>query len=247
MILTLHGTGAGVPNRHRLASCISIAFPDGEIVVIDAGEGCSRAMVRDGIDLDQIIAVTVSHMHADHWAGLPGLATAWFAFDRKRPVDLFLPPGTLGFFANQFLNGYLLPEKRQFDIRYHELRPISLPSGWNLQLFDTTHLSRVAEMAARYGLQAIARGYVLAREDSRIVISGDIGAAEDLDPVLPDARLLICESAHVSPIAVLERAAELNVAQVIFTHVPDDEVEFPESFDRINWSVAEDGLRVVIA
>lgn len=245
MILTLHGTGAGIPNRHRLASCISARFANGDRVVFDVGEGASRAMVRDGVDLDSIVTVAVSHMHADHWAGLPGLLTAWNAFDRVRPVDLFLPPGTEDFFARLFLEALQFPQKRAFELHAHRLRDVDLPDGWRLEPFATTHVDRLRDAAREHGIVPTAHGYRLRNGERSVVISADIGAVDDLNGQMDDADLLICESSHVEPLHVLEAASTAGVRRLIFTHVADEQ-SFPIHYDALNWCVAVDGYQVPV-
>src|SRR5438105_4693890 len=98
MRLTLHGTGAGTPGADRSASALTARFNDGSVFLFDAGDNCTRTMLRDGIDLHRIEAVAISHLHPDHWCGLPALIQAWGVVDRERPVDIYVPDGTTGFF-----------------------------------------------------------------------------------------------------------------------------------------------------
>ncbi len=244
MIITLHGTGAGLPNRNRLASCNAVDLADGTLLLLDVGEAASRALVRDGVDLMRVSRVAVSHMHADHWTGLPELATAWVAWRRTAPVDLYLPPDTADFFEEVFTRSYLLPERRGFEIRYHELAPVDLPGGWHLDVFDTTHLVRYVGTSNPHGLTTRAVGFILTGNGLRAVFSGDLGSAEDLSGRLEGADLLVCESAHIDTAEVLRMAAASGVGRVVFTHVPDDDASFPASFDAVRWSVASEPERI---
>jgi ribonuclease BN (tRNA processing enzyme) len=241
MQLTLHGTGAGSPNPDRLASAATLRFSDGSILLLDAGEGCSRAMRRDGIDLERITTVAVSHMHADHWCGLPGLVVAWSIVKRTSPVEIHLPEGMIPFFRSVLLHSFSFPEKRTVPLHFRRLAQLELPDGWSLSLFPTTHLDSVAELATAAGLTAKAFGYVLGNGKRRIVLSADLGAKEDLDGVIDDAELLVCESTHIIPTELLEFARERRVRRVIFTHIPIDGVEFPSRFEGIEWAVAKEG------
>ncbi len=245
--LTLHGTGGGDANADRLASAATIRFSSGSLLQLDAGEGCSRAMRRDGVDLDRIDSVMISHMHADHWCGLPGLVTAWSIAERETPADIYLPHGTIGFFESVLLTSYSFPAKRSFPLRFLELAPLALPEGWSLGLFPTTHLDDVVAQAAAEGLQAQAYGYLLLKGERRIVLSADLGAKEDLDHVIDGAELLVCESTHVEPEEILTLARERNVGRVVFTHLKASEATFPERFDGLDWKVAREGERLEIA
>jgi ribonuclease BN (tRNA processing enzyme) len=246
MLLTLHGTGAGSPNPDRLASAATLRFSDDSILLLDAGEGCSRAMRRDGVELERIERVTVSHMHADHWCGLPGLIVAWSIARRTAPVDIHLPAGMIPFFRSVLLHSFSFREKQNFDIHFHTLAPIDLPDGWSLSLFPTTHLDSVAGYAKAAGLEALAHGYLLRNGTRRIVLSADLGAQEDLDGVIDGAELLVCESTHLEPSELLAFARERGVARVVFTHLPPDGAAFPESFEGIEWGIAREGEMVEV-
>lgn len=244
MILTLHGTGAGEPSGDRLASALTARFSDSSLVLFDAGEGCSRAMIRDGVDLMDITTVAISHMHADHWAGLPNLIMAWAVAKRKTPVHIHLPPKSGEFFERMLAIAYNFSERRSFTITHGILSPFSLPDGWRAEIFATTHLDSVKEYADMYGVADTAYGYRLLNGSRKIIFSQDIGSEEDLAMEMTGAELVICEAAHVEPAKVLAMARERGVRRLVFTHVPPREVSFPGTFDGIEWSVAADGYLI---
>jgi ribonuclease Z len=241
MRLTLHGTGAGTPGADRTSSALTASFSDGSIFLFDAGDGCTRTLLRDGVDLHRIEAVAISHLHADHWSGLPGLIQAWGVFNRTRSVDIYLPDGTIDFFRSVQIHGYSFPERQSFEIHYHPLRAFDLREGWRVETFPTSHLKKVREFAESHHLPPTAFGYLLNNGERRIVLSQDLGSEADLKDVISGAELLICESAHVDLRAVLEMACNAGVGRVIFTHVPPGDVEWPEGFEGVEWSVAVEG------
>lgn len=246
MNLTLHGTGAGEPGGDRLASAASARFDDGSLLLLDAGEGCSRAMLRDGVDPQRVATVAISHMHADHWCGYPNLLMAWVGGKREEPVTVHVPPGMRDFFEQLHHASYLFRERLTFDLEYRDLAPFDLRDGWRVEPFPTTHLESVEELAAKYHSPTTAYGYLLMKEARKIVLSQDIKREEDLHPVIDGAELLICEAAHVKPENILTMARRHGVKKVIFTHIPPRDVEFPERFEGIDWSIARDGERVAI-
>jgi ribonuclease BN (tRNA processing enzyme) len=249
MILTLHGTGAGTPSGDRMASALTARFTDGSVVLFDAGEACARAMIRDGVDVNRITTVAISHMHADHWAGIPGLITGWATLGRGRDtVVIRVPEGLVPFFESAQIQSLFFPEGIDFAIDWRELEPFDMPDGWRVELFTTTHLTSIEERAAAHGVVARAMGYLLRNGERRIVLSQDIGAASDLAGPIDRAELLVCESAHVEPEEILTMARDAGVGRVIFTHVsPKGKRRFPDRFHGIEWSVAVDGMRVEIA
>lgn len=244
--IILHGTGAGHPSGDRGASAATVGFSDGSRLLLDAGEGCSRAMIRDGLDLLDVSTVVVSHMHADHWAGIPNLVMGWALNGRTEPVDLYLPPGTETFFAEMLLTAYMTPRRLGFDIRYHELAPVSLPDGMRLRPFRTAHLDKYEDLARKHSLSFPSFGYVLECDSRKILFSQDIASEEDLRPELEGTELLICDMAHVDPSRVLALAAEHGVGRVIFTHVPPNPRNVIAPKNGPSWSVAYDGEHIAL-
>jgi ribonuclease Z len=241
MRLTLHGTGAGTPGADRTSSALTATFSDGSHFLFDAGDGCTRVLLRDGVDLHRIKAVAISHLHADHWSGLPGLIQAWGVFNRTRPVDIYIPDGTIDFFRSVQIHGYSFLERQSFELRYHPLNTFDLHEGWRVETFQTSHLKKVRELAESHHLPQAAMGYLLSNGLRKVVLSQDLGSEDDLKDVISGAELLVCESAHVDLRGVLEMARDAGVGRVIFTHVPPGDVEWPEGGDGVEWSVAEEG------
>ncbi len=246
MLLTFHGTGAGEPGGDRLASALSAKFSDGSVLLLDAGEGCSRAMLRDGLDPNRITDVAISHMHADHWGGLTNLIMAWITGERQTPVSIHVPPDTAEFFERMLTISYMFRERLKFDLRFRTLMPFDLKDGWRLETFPTSHLDGVREFSAKHGVFETAFGYRLIQGSRKIVLSQDIGAEGDLAGEMNGAELLVCESAHATPSTVLSMARERGIARVIFTHVPPEHDPFPARFDGVSWSVAADGYHLEV-
>lgn len=244
MILRLHGTGVGLLSPDRTSSALSAEFSDGSLVLFDAGEGCSRAMMRDGLDLNNIASVHISHTHPDHWSGLTGLLTAWLIDGREKGVTVHGPAPSLRFFREVQKHSLFFDERMSFQINYLPLVECELRDGWSLRLFTTSHLDKVAELARASGTCDQARGFVLRNGGKTIVLSQDLGAESDLDGLLEGTTLLVCESTHVDPADVLRRAGEAGVERVVFTHVPPDGGSFPEGDQGILWSVASEGERI---
>lgn len=91
--LLLLGTGGMLPLPDRWLSSLLIRC-QGELTLFDCGEGTQIPWKRFGWGFRRLGAICLSHTHADHVAGLPGLLHSLANADRSEPVHLFGPAGT---------------------------------------------------------------------------------------------------------------------------------------------------------
>jgi ribonuclease Z len=89
--LVFLGTGGSVPTARRATACLLIRA-GGARIMVDCGEGSQRQMVRS-IGLVPVDEIYVTHYHADHYLGLPGLLKTYDLQGRERPLRLLGPPG----------------------------------------------------------------------------------------------------------------------------------------------------------
>ena len=86
------GTSAGRPTLMRGASALAVAA-EGSWVLCDCGEGAQLAALRAGLSLSRLDAVLITHLHGDHFNGLPGLLGTLGLEGRQRPLVVAGPPG----------------------------------------------------------------------------------------------------------------------------------------------------------
>ncbi len=97
MDLVFLGTGGSVPTARRSTACL-LARVGGDRLLFDCGEGSQRQMQRS-TGLVQVDAIYVTHLHADHYLGIPGLLKTYDLNDRERPLRIFGPPGLIDLFS----------------------------------------------------------------------------------------------------------------------------------------------------
>jgi ribonuclease Z len=86
------GTSAGRPTLLRGASALAVAT-ESAWVMCDCGEGAQIAALRAGLSFSRLDAVLVTHLHGDHFNGLPGLLGSLGLEGRQRPLVVAGPPG----------------------------------------------------------------------------------------------------------------------------------------------------------
>jgi ribonuclease Z len=103
MQVTFLGTSAGVPTRQRNVSAVALRLTErGEVWLFDCGEGTQQQLLRSDLKLSQIARIFITHMHGDHFFGLPGLlATCGMAGHVER-IDVYGPPEIESFVRESF-------------------------------------------------------------------------------------------------------------------------------------------------
>ncbi|MGI8801673.1 MAG: ribonuclease Z [Solirubrobacteraceae bacterium] len=88
------GTAGSVPSARRGLPALLVRF-GGERILIDCGEGTQRQLTRS-VGLADLTDIFITHLHADHWLGLPGMLKSFDLRDRDRPLNVYGPPGLAG-------------------------------------------------------------------------------------------------------------------------------------------------------
>ena len=85
------GTGGSVPTARRGLPAVLVRR-GGDRILFDCGEGTQRQLVQS-VGLAELTEVFLTHFHADHWLGLPGLLKTFDLRGRERPLTIHGPPG----------------------------------------------------------------------------------------------------------------------------------------------------------
>jgi ribonuclease Z len=85
------GTGGSVPSPRRGLPAILVRR-GGERLLFDCGEGTQRQLMRS-IGLADLGHIFITHFHADHWLGLPGMLKSFSLREREQPLSVYGPPG----------------------------------------------------------------------------------------------------------------------------------------------------------
>ena len=64
----------------------------GDRILFDCGEGTQRQLVRS-VGLTELTEIFLTHFHADHWLGLPGMLKTFDLRGRERPLPIHGPRG----------------------------------------------------------------------------------------------------------------------------------------------------------
>lgn len=116
--LTFLGTGAAVPSVERNVSALMLER-EGEAFLFDCGEGTQRQMMRYAVGFT-LADVFITHFHADHTLGIPGLLRTMGLQGRTAPLTLHGPPGARRALGELVALGM---ERPKFPVEIVELTP----------------------------------------------------------------------------------------------------------------------------
>ncbi len=123
----LLGTGGMLPLKDRFLTSLYIE-KDGKALLIDCGEGTQVAMGVHGIKMSKIEMLLITHSHADHITGLPGLLLSIGNCSRTSPLDVYLPESCLETVKSMMsVCGYL-----PYEVIFHTLpdnEPAEIDAG----------------------------------------------------------------------------------------------------------------------
>lgn len=237
--LRVLGSGDAFGSGGRFQTCLLLEA-DTSATLIDCGASTLIALKRAGVDPAGIDQVVLSHLHGDHFGGLPFLILdAQFA-RRTRPLTVLGPAGVAArvHATMEALFPGSSATAQRFDLRFRELADGETLALGRLGVtgFTVRHASGAPAFALRLNCQ-----------DRVIAYSGDSEWSEGLIRAADGADLFICEAYyrekqipyHLSYRTLQEHRAELRCKRLLLTHMSQDMLG---QLDTIEDETAWDGM-----
>jgi ribonuclease BN (tRNA processing enzyme) len=235
--VTFLGSGDAFAGGGRFQACLHL---DGgaEPLLLDCGATTLIALKRAAIDPASIGSVALSHLHGDHFAGLPWLILDGRFAKRTKPLVIAGPESVQNRVERTFEALYpgATEAERPFETRFIELKPrapCELGPA-NVTPYPVRHDSG----APSYALRVEYAGRVIA-------YSGDTEWTDTLVEVAKGADLFVCECnffdthapGHMNYETLREKRPELDCERIVVTHMSEamlghlGEIEFEAAAD----------------
>ena len=114
--ICLAGTGGMLPLKDRYLTGCFLEY-NGKAILIDCGEGMQVALAAADLKISRIEMILITHYHADHVTGLPGLLLSMGNCSREDTLDIFIPESSERVVRNLISVCGRLP----FEVRIHKL------------------------------------------------------------------------------------------------------------------------------
>lgn len=242
MRLTVIGSGDAYGSGGRFHTCFLVESAKA-MLLLDCGASSLIALKARAIDPARIDGVILSHLHGDHFGGLPFFfMDAQFLTMRKRPFLIAGPPGTKARLATTM--EALFPGSTRlkwvFEWGVLEIAPGQRTDvlGHTVETVEVVHLSGAPSTAVRLG-----------EGRSMLAYSGDTEWTQALVPIADGTDLLVIECfgysgsapGHMTWQILKPRLAELRARRIMVTHMGPTMLEHVDEIRAAGLLVAADG------
>jgi ribonuclease BN (tRNA processing enzyme) len=220
MRIRFAGSGDAFGSGGRWQTCIHLSG-DGQVLLVDCGATSLTALKAQGLDPNAVDAVAVTHLHGDHFGGLPFLILDGQFSRRSTPLHVAGPPGIQARLAATM--EALFPgssqAQRRFPVEVTELRTDGTPTelgaatvrGWQVE-----HACGAPPLALRVNLGSVSFAY-----------SGDTQWTPALARAAHGADLFAVEAYtfdrpvryHLDYQTLRAHLAEISAQRIVLTHM----------------------------
>ncbi len=242
--VTFLGTGDAfcAGGRHMAAYLVE---GSGNSLLLDCGPTILASLNRHAVSVSGVDAVLLSHLHGDHFGGLPFLFLHLLYIEpRTAPLAIVGPPGVEPRVRDLFrlMSPDTAAEPLSFGLEFREIRP-----GQTVRLGEM----RVEAFAALHQAEPPSLGFEIGGEDWKLVYTGDGGWTEDLVRHTQAADLFLCECSffetryekHLDYPRIAESAARFGAKRLVLTQLGREALA---RAGEISMEMARDGLVIEI-
>lgn len=253
MKITFAGTASGETSRERFHSSILLESKNHKLL-IDAGDGVSKALRKLTVDFNSIDSIIITHFHADHVMGLPSLITQMKLLRRTRPLKIYVHESLITQTKALLNFAYLFTEILDFDLSIIGIKTneeIDVDDKFNFTAKQNSHISNKHKLNGYDDVSFVSISLLIIAESKQVIYTSDIGDSSDLFLFNKSTDYFITEATHVSFYEIKSVIEKLNPAKVILTHYSrDDKKKIEEQISNLDRNIrkifihADDGMTI---
>ena len=152
------GTAGSMPTPQRAPAAVLVRR-GGDKLLFDCAEGTQRQLLRSSVGLPELEEIFVTHFHADHVLGLPGMFKTFSLRGRELPLTVYGPRG---------LNDLLSSLKRVVGKLTYDLKLVEVDPGDVLQRDGY----RLATFGVAHGVTAVGWSLIETTRPGRFDVAG---------------------------------------------------------------------------
>lgn len=224
---TIMGSGAALPTvaRHCSGQVVNI---NGFRMLFDCGENMQTQLRVYHQRMQAVSQIFITHLHGDHFFGLPGLVSSMHLCGRKEPLDVYAPAGVR---AAMELLMQTSGSHLDYELRYHEI-----VHDEGIELLFENDLCRVSAFPLLHSVPTY--GYLVEEKPRgknpvrRYAYCTDTGYTESFLPYIEGVNLLCMESTfnnafasvateklHCTTSMAATLAKKAHVGELLLTHI----------------------------
>jgi ribonuclease BN (tRNA processing enzyme) len=236
------GDAFSAGGRHQAAYLIQSGLG---CQLLDCGATFLASMKWHNLSPAIVDDILLSHLHGDHFAGLPFLFLHYIHIEpRQRPLRIFGPPGVGDRVTELFRAMYpdSASQPLPYALEFYEAKPDTefSPGTYRVIPFEVPHQERPQS----FGLEVWLDG-------RKIVYSGDAGWTEALVEHSQNADLFLCECTffetrldiHLDYPRIMENLSRFGAKRIVLTHLGHEMLRRKEE---VALEMAHDGLVVTL-
>lgn len=243
--LTIIGSGDAFGSGGRHTACYFVEGAENPFL-LDCGATALVALKQAKISTLAFDTIILSHLHGDHFGGLPFiLIDAIYISRRRKPLTIAGPPGAEARFwqAVEALYPTMSKVQRHFDLRFVEF-PTRTPqevNGIRFEAFEVKHFSGAPSYALRFYLG-----------ERVFAFTGDTGWTDGVIEAGRDADLYLMEcyqydfrlEMHLDYQMIASHYEAIGARRVLLTHMSEAMLAKRSEVDSRRFMLAEDGMVV---
>lgn len=235
------GTGNAFADGGRSHACIHLSAP-GVSLLLDCGGSALPTLKRE-LDPGTIDGAAISHLHGDHFGGLPYLLMEQHYAGRRRPLAITGPAALQGRVAaasDALYPDFYRKTRLGYAVRYLPFGAEQDVGGAAVEALPVRHVPE----SDPHGLRVRAAGKVIA-------YSGDATWSDELVKLAKDADLFICEAtnfsrddpAHIAYTTLMKQRSRLHCQRIVLTHLGSETLAH---LGELELDHAEDGTVITL-